>query len=133
MNPDTRAIVAAATFACLADKKVAGIHDHSTGRDLHIAAEFRGDQLQGYDGDRAVKFGGKLPEIRIGTDKSLVSFEVNGATVKGYDRGTSSFFTANVTDGVVQVFDHAEGAWFAYDVQDADAASSYHRTAGAGS
>lgn len=127
MKPHTRAMVAATAFACVTGKKVAGIYDHAGARDLQIAAELRAGQLQGFDGDRQVRFGGRLPEIHDAGDKVFVSVEVEGATVKGYDRGSSGFYTANVTDGVVQLFDHAESAWFAYDIQDADSAGSYHR------
>lgn len=132
MNPHTRAMVAATAFAHVTGKKVAGIYDHSAGRDLQIAAEFRGAELRGFDGDRQAKFGGKLPEIYDTGDKAYVSFEADGATVKGYDRGSSSFYTATVTDGVVQVYDHGESTWFAYDIQDADAAGSYHRVGAPG-
>lgn len=129
MNPHTRAMVAAAAFAYVAGKKVAGIYDHSTGRDLQIAAEFNGDRLQGVDGDRAARFGGTLPEIYDAGDKTFVSFEVDGTMVKGYDRGSSSFYSATVTDGLVQVYDHGESTWFSYDIQNAASAQSYHRTA----
>lgn len=132
MDPHTRAIVAAATFAYFANKKVAGVFDHSERRDLQIAAEFRGDQLQGFDGGRAVRFGGTLPEIYDAGDKSFVSFEIENGTVKGYDRRTSTFYAAKVADGVVQVYDYGENAWFAYDMQDPDSARSYHRDAEAG-
>ena len=129
MKPHTRAMIAAATFAYLTGKKVAGIYDHAAARDLRIAAECRGDQLQGVDGDRAVKFGGTLPEIYDAGDKVFVSFAAEGAGVKGYDRGTSSFYEGKVTDGAVQVYDYGENAWFAYDIQDAGSLASYHRAA----
>ncbi|KMS59816.1 hypothetical protein V474_11530 [Novosphingobium barchaimii LL02] len=132
MHSHTRAMIAAATFAFITGKKVAGLYDHSAGRDLRIAAEFRGKQLQGFDGDRGVKFGGTLPELRDEGDRTFVSFESDGSTVKGYDRGSSSFYEAQVTDGLVQVYDHGPAAWFAYDVQDAESASSYHRGAADG-
>lgn len=132
MNPHTRAMVAATAFAHVTGKKVAGIYDHATGRDLQIAAEFRANELRGFDGDRQVKFGGRLPEIYDAGDKAFVSFEADGATAKGYDRATSSFYTVNVIDGVVQVYDHGESTWFAYDVQNADATGSYHRVGAAG-
>ena len=54
MEPHTRALIAAAAFALISGKKVAGMHDHSSGKDLRIAAEGRGGQLQGYDGDSLV-------------------------------------------------------------------------------
>jgi hypothetical protein len=127
MHSHTRAIVAAATFAFLAGKKVAGIYDHSAGRDLLIAAECRGDHLQGFDGDRNVNFDGTLPELYDTGDKAFVSFEIDGGKVHGYDRGTSSSYEARVIDGLVQVYDHGQGAWFAYDIQDAEAAQDYHR------
>lgn len=132
METHTRAMVAATAFAQATGKKVAGIYDHAAGRDLQIAAEFRGNELRGFDGERQVKFGGTLPEIYDAGDKTFVSFETDGATVKGYDRNSSSFYAANVIDGVVQVYDHGESAWFAYDIQDADAAGSYHRVAAPG-
>lgn len=129
MNPHTRAVVAAAAFAGISGKKVAGVHDHSSGQDLQIAAECRGSQLQGFDGDRAVKFGGTLPEIFDAGDKAFISLEIDGAKATGFDRGSSSFFEARVTEGVVQIFDHSEGIWFAFDIQDAQAVGSYHRKA----
>jgi len=125
-------MIAAAAFVFITGKKVAGLHDHSAGRDLKIAAEGRDKQLQGFDGDRAAKFGGTLPELYDAGDKAFVSFEIDGKTAKGYDRGSSSFFTANVADGLVQVYDHSQNAWFAYDIQDAGSARSYHRNAEAG-
>lgn len=122
-------MIAAATFAYLTGKKVAGIYDHAAARDLRIAAEFRGDQLQGFDGDRQAKFSGTLPEIHDAGDGAFISFVAEKGSVQGYDRGTSQFYSAHVTDGVVNVYDYGEEAWFAYDIQDADRPDSYHRTA----
>lgn len=128
MQPHTRALIAATAFAVLTGKKVAGLYDHSATRDRRIAAERRGDQVQGVDGDRAAKFGGTLPEIFDAGDKAHISFEVEGTKVRGYDRASSTFYDAQVSDGVVQVYDHGADAWFAYDIQDADAPQSYHRS-----
>ncbi|WP_235037707.1 MULTISPECIES: hypothetical protein [unclassified Novosphingobium] len=121
-------MIAAAAFAILTSKKVAGIYDHSAKRNLQIAAEFRDGRLQGFDGDRAVKFGGTLPELFDAGDGTFVSIEIAGTQVKGYDRGSSTFFTAEVNDDLVQVYEHGQGAWFAYDVQDPQSVSDYHRT-----
>ncbi len=129
MQPHTRAMIAAAAFACVTGKKVAGLYDHSAGRDLRIAAEKRGNQVQGFDGERDARFGGTLPELHDAGDKTFVSFAIDGTRVEGYDRGTSGFYTAHVTDAVVQVFDHSQNAWFTYDIQDAASAHSYHRKA----
>jgi hypothetical protein len=132
MAPHTRSMIAAAAFAYRTGRKVAGLYDHAAARDRRIAAEFRGDRLQGFDGDRGVRFGGTLPEIFDAGEKAFVSFAVEADAIKGYDRSTSTFYTAKVSEGVVQVYDHGESAWFAYDVQDADAPRSYHRPASAG-
>lgn len=132
MQSHTRAMIAAITFTAVTGKKVAGLFDHSAGRDRRIAAEARGDQVQGVDGDRPAKFGGTLPEIFDAGDKTYISFALDGAKAKGYDRGSSSFYDAQVTDGLVQVYDHGADAWFAYDIQDADAPQSYHRPVAAG-
>lgn len=128
MDPHIRAMVAAATFAFVTGRKVAGLFDHTAGRDLRIAAECRGDVLQGFDGEREAKFGGTLPEILDSGERNYVSFERDGDRVKGYDRASGSHYEAQVAGGMVQVYDHGQGAWFAYDVQDAQAAQSYHRT-----
>lgn len=87
--------------------------------------------MQGFDGDRGVKFGGTLPELYDAGDKTFVSFEADGMKAQGYHRGTSTFYAAHVADGLVQIYDHGESAWFAYDIQDADAPQSYHRKVGA--
>lgn len=117
MAPHTRALIAAAAFAFITGKKVAGMHDHSTGRDLRIAAECRGNQLQGFDGDRSVGFGGELPELYDAGTRTFVSLEIDGANAQGFDRASSTAFTAHVTDQRVQLYDHGEGAWFTFDLE----------------
>ena len=130
MQSHIRAMIAAATFASITGKKVAGVHDHTAGLDLRIAAECRGDQLQGFDGDRGVSFSGTFPEIYHEGEKAFVSFERDGGKVTGYDRQSSTFYTAQMTGDLVQVYDHGAAAWFAYDMQDPQSSRSYHRAAG---
>lgn len=119
MSPHTRAMVAAAAHAFIRGTKVAGVHDHQTGQDLQIAAETRGDRLQGFDGDRSGKFGGTLPELYDAGDDAFVSLEIDGVTAQGYDRGASSHYSLTVTDEIVQLYDHSAGAWFAFSIQTA--------------
>lgn len=117
MHPHTRALVAASAHAVISGKKVAGIYDHAAGRDLRIAAECRGNRLQGLDGDRSVKFGGTLPELYDEGDKVFVSLDVEGSTARGYDRGSAGFYEAVVSETFVQLYDHSQGIWFSFDVQ----------------
>jgi hypothetical protein len=117
MQPHTRAIVAASAHAIITGRKVAGLYDHAAGRHLRIAAECRDGRLQAYDGDRAARFGGTLPELFDEGDRAFISIEAEGSSARGYDRGSASAYVANVTDRVVQLFDHGAGAWFAFDVQ----------------
>lgn len=117
MLPHTRAMIAAAAFAFITGRKVAGLYDHSAGKHLRIAAESRGEHLQGFDGDRSARFGGTLPELFDASDKRHVSMELEGTTAKGYDRTSSSHYSATVADRQVQLFDHGESVWFAFDVQ----------------
>ena len=117
MQPHTRAMIAAAAYAYASGQKVAGIHDHSSGRDLLIAAESRGGQLQGYDGDRRVQFGGALPELFDAGEQAFVSFEINGAKASGFDRKSAHAWSAQVSELRVQVYDYGPAAWFNYDIQ----------------
>jgi hypothetical protein len=117
MHPHTRAMVAASAHAIITGKKVAGIYDHAAGRDLQIAAECRGNRLQGVDGDRSAKFGGTLPELYDDGDKVFVSLTVDGSTARGYDRGSAGFYEAQVKERLVQLYDHSQNTWFAFDVQ----------------
>ena len=117
MKSHIRAIIAAAAHALVTGKQVAGLYDHAAGRHLRIAAEARGEHLQGYDGDRNVRFGGTLPELRDTGDGASLHIEVLGDEVRGYDRSSSGHFSAKVSERLVQLFDHAEGTWFAFDVQ----------------
>ena len=112
-------MVVAAAHAFIFGKKVAGVHDHNTGQDLEIAAEARGDRLQGFDGTRSAKFGGRLPELYDAGDDTYVSLEIEGTTGRGYDRGSQSHYSLTVTDQVVQLYDHAASAWFAFSIQNA--------------
>ena len=120
MVPHTRALLAASAYTFIAGDKVAGIYDHAAKRHLRIAAESRGDHLQGYDGDRASRFGGTLPEIYDAGDKAFLSLAIEGSKVQGYDRGTSTFYEANVADRLVQLYDHGRSEWFAFAIQVAE-------------
>lgn len=117
MLSHTRAMIAAAAFASIEGKKVAGVHDHSANRDLRIAAEARGGQIQAYDGDRAAKFEGVLPELYDAGDKTFVSMTIVGATAQGYDRGSAAHYWLKITDQIVQLFDHAHSEWFSFSIQ----------------
>src|SRR5690349_18554697 len=117
MSPHTRALIAAATHAFMFGRKVAGVHDHESGRDLQIAAEVRGDRLQGFDGDRQASFNGTQSEIYDGRDKAFISLKIDGLRATGYDRQSSSHYSLSVSDQIVQLYDHAAAAWFAFSVQ----------------
>ena len=117
MQPHTRAMIAAAAHALVTGRKVAGLYDHAAGKHLRIAAEARGEHLQGYDGDRDARFGGTLPELHDMADGAPVNMVVEGSTVRGYDRVSADHFIAQVTERLVQLYDHGAGAWFAFDVQ----------------
>jgi hypothetical protein len=110
-------MIAAATYAFVTGSKVAGLYDHGAARHLRIAAEARGEHLQAFDGDRSAKFGGALPDLYDVSDAAYISFQIDGTTVRGYDRGSSSAYTANVSDRLVQVYDHGERAWSAFYVE----------------
>lgn len=117
MTPHIRAMIAAAAFAYISGRKVAGLYDHAAGRHLRIAAEARGEHLQGYDGDRDARFAGVLPELYDAEDKAFVSLEIDGATARGYDRGSSSAFSVTVAETTVQLYDHGESRWFSFAMQ----------------
>ena len=117
MQPHIRAIIAASAHALVTGKRVAGLYDHATGQHLRIAAEARTPHLKGYDGDRDARFGGTLPEIRDAGDGVSMHMEIEGDMARGYDRSSSSHFSAKVADQLVQLYDHAAAAWFAFDVQ----------------
>lgn len=110
-------MVAASAHAFIIRKKVAGIYDHTAGRHLRIAAETRGDRLQGLDGDRSVMFGGTLPEIYDEGDKAYLSLAIDGTTARGHDRASDGAYVAEVSERLVQVYDHSQSAWFAFDIQ----------------
>ena len=109
-------MIAAAAFAFITGHKVAGMHDHFSGKDLRIAAERRGNQLQGYDGDRGAGFGGQLPDLFDAGAQSFVSLEIDGAKAQGFDHASATAYTAQVEDRRVQVFDYGENAWFTFDM-----------------
>jgi hypothetical protein len=116
MSPHRRAMIAAAAHAFVTGKKVAGVYDHAAARHLRIAAEAQGEHLQGLDGDRAAKFGGTIPELYDAGDRAFVSIEIDGTTARGYDRASASAYTAIANDRLVQLYDHGQSAWFAFDI-----------------
>lgn len=117
MSPHTRAMVAAAAHAFMFGKKVAGVHDHASGCDHRIAAEARGNRLQGFDGDRQAKFNGTPSELYDSGDRTFISLEIDGLRAQGYDRHSSSHYSLSVTDQIVQLYDHSVGSWFAFSIQ----------------
>jgi hypothetical protein len=44
-------------------------------------------------------------------------------TARGYDRGSATAYEAKVGDRLVQLYDHGDGAWFAFAVRLADDAA----------
>lgn len=119
MSPHTRALIAAAAHAFISGKAVVGVHDHAAKRDLRIAAETRGNRLQGFDGDRSSQFSGLLPELHDLGDNALISLEIEAMTARGYDRLSQSHYSLTVTDQVVQLYDHKVADWFAFSIQSA--------------
>jgi len=119
MQSHIRALVAASAHAIIIGRKVAGIYDHAAGRHLRIAAESRDNRVQALDGERSSRFGGTLPELYDEMDRSFVSIETEGKTARGYDRASSGYYVAEVSDRLVQLYDHQLEAWFAFDIQTA--------------
>jgi len=120
MQPDIRAIIAASSHALVTGKTVAGLYDQTADRHRRIAAEARGEHLQGLDGDRNVKFGGTLPELTETGTGAAIYMEIAEEATQGFDRSTSGHFTCRIEDQVVQLYDHADGAWFTFVAQAAD-------------
>ncbi|WP_395327653.1 hypothetical protein WBP06_11560 [Novosphingobium sp. BL-8H] len=118
MLPHTRAMIAAAAYAFITGRKVAGVFDHAAMRERLIAAESRENRLKGFDGNRQAEFGGTLPDLYDAGDKAAFSLEIAGSEARGYDRGSAHHYTAKVTDQLVQVYDHGQEAWFAFDIRD---------------
>lgn len=117
MQPPLRAMIAAASHAFVLRRKVAGLYDHEAGRHIRVAAEAKGQHLQGYDGERDARFGGTLPELRDMGEDATVHMTVQGTETRGFDRGSASHFTTRVTEEQVQLYDHGAAAWFAFDVR----------------
>ena len=112
MQHHTRAMIAASAHALVTGRKVAGLYRHAAERHLRVAAEARVEHLQGSNGERALRFGGTLPQLSGG-----VHIEVEGTTARGYDRNSSAHFTAGAGERLAQLYDHAEGTWFSFQVQ----------------
>jgi hypothetical protein len=110
-------MVAAASHTFMFGKRIAGVHDHESGRDLRIAVEGRGNLLQEFDGDRSAKFNGTPFEPYDAGDSALVSIEIDGLKAEGYDRHSSSHYSLSVIDQVMQRYGHAEISWFAFSIQ----------------
>ncbi|WP_261269835.1 hypothetical protein [Sphingomonas sp. LC-1] len=120
MQSDMRAIIAASSHALVKGRKVAGLYDQAEDRHRRIAAEARGEHLQGFDGDRGVKFGGTLPEIQDNAAGGSIHFEIADGEARGYDRSSAGHFTCRIDDDLVRLYDHAVGAWFTFGVQTVD-------------
>jgi hypothetical protein len=117
MHNHTRAMAAAAAFAVITGRKVAGLYDHAGAVHLRIAAECRGHQVQGADGDRSALFGGDLPTIFDAGDSNTVSLVIDGHKAQGYDALSQEYYAIEVTDRLVNLYDHGVAAWFAFEPQ----------------
>lgn len=119
MSPHTRAMIASSAYALITGQTVAGVYDHSAGQELQIAAEARGDRLQGLDGERSVKFGGSPTELRD-EGGAVVTLQIDGMAAQGFDRASASHYSLTVSDQLVQLYDHGESAWFAFGIKSPD-------------
>ena len=117
MQHHTRAMIAASAYVAISGKTIAGLYDHGAARHLQIAAESRGHRVQGADGDRSARFGGDLPELYDAQDQAFVSMEIAGQSARGYDRGSDSHYTVEVTDRLINLYDHSAATWFAFEAQ----------------
>ena len=126
MKPHTRAMIAAASFAVLTGKKVAGLYDHTTGQDLRIAAEARGDSVQGFDGDRAAKFGGTLPEIHDAADQALSRAPATAPHARPRPRLVNRLHRARRQQRRASLRSR-QNHWFSYDVLDPAKDGQYYR------
>jgi hypothetical protein len=117
MDTHSRALIAACAYAAVTGAKVAGLYDHTAGEHLRIAAERRADRLQAIDGERPATLGGTLPDLYDGARRTFVSLVVEGSKARGYDRGSQGHYEAQVTDRLIQLYDHQARAWFAFEAQ----------------
>ena len=60
-----------------------------------------------------------MPELRDTGEGVSLHIEIKDDAVRGYDRSSAGHFSAKMTERLVQLYDHAEGAWFSFDVQTA--------------
>jgi hypothetical protein len=58
-----------------------------------------------------------LPELQDAAERAFLHMEIQDGMARGYDRSSSGHFTVKVAERLVQVYDHAEEEWFAFDVQ----------------
>ncbi len=56
----------------------------------------------------------ELQDTGAGTS---IHMEIVEGEARGYDRSSAGHFTTRVTEQRVQLFDHAEGAWFTFEVE----------------
>jgi hypothetical protein len=118
MKPHVRAAAAAAAISHASGRRVLSVYDHSNKGEARVSASATGNQVLGYDSTRECEFGGVVPALyHHGEDARLDLTPRGDGGYGGYDHGSATHFDVLVTGRDAQVYDHGEGAWFAYSAR----------------
>jgi hypothetical protein len=118
MKSHVRAAVAAAAISHAGGRRVLSVYDHSNRCEARVSASATGNQIRGYDSARECEFGGVMPALYHRGEAAHLDLTPKGeGAYAGYDHGSSTHFDVRVTGRDAQIYDHGEGAWFAYSAR----------------
>jgi hypothetical protein len=118
MKPHLRAALAAAAISHASGRRVLSVYDHSSRSEAGVSASATGNQVRGYDSDRSCEFGGEVPVLHHRGEAARLDLNPKGeGGYDGYDHGSATHFEIRVTGRDAQLYDHGEGAWFAYSAR----------------
>ena len=117
MNPNTRALVAAAAARIVSGGgQVGAVYDYSQSRHIQLSGSINDDQVSLYDYDRGCHFSGSGGSLYDYGRSSHVSLQVSGNNFSGYDYGDGHHFTGSVSGKSVSIYDYGESSHFSYSV-----------------
>lgn len=115
MKSDLRAIMAAVAAAHNRKTTLTSIYDYSEGSYRTVQVSFNGSNLSGYDYPRSAHISGTLPSLFWYGDSHHVMFTPQGnGQYSGFDYGSSSHFTVNVSGSGISLYDYETNSYYNY-------------------
>ena len=115
IQPEVRAIIAAAAIAHATGRNLSSIYDYSGAGYRSISMQIAGTKVTGYDYSISAHFSGSMPSLYHYGVSGHVEFKHKGGNkYGGYDYSSGSHFEVTVKGNDASFYDYGSSGWTSY-------------------